>query len=478
MTLETIDDVIYESSETFTLSGTITSDNTTSTSVESTITIEDNEDVPTVSINDISIEEGEEGVLTISLSGESSTDTEFEIITVDDSATGGSDYTQIDTTTLTITAGYTSVAVNVSALTDDLVESDEDFFLEITATSSNTSNDSVTGTVTITDLNSADCYPVGNETTDTDGDGLTDCEEVIGAGFDDPSTTGVAIETTDPDDPCDVLPEEVGNEPDTTNDIWSAADCDGDGVTNGQETIDFTDPYDDCDFETDSITETVTSTEDCDGDGVTNEDEYADETDPNDACDYEEVSITEIVISSEDCDGDGVTNDFEYTDGTDPLDACDYEEASITEDVTSSEDCDGDGVTNENENTDGTDPFDECDFELTSITLEITRERNCIDSSDPLKVFNTITPNGDNVNDYMVIENIESTSSNQINIFNRWGVQVFETDDYESNPFSGSSSGRATVLPSEILPSGTYYYVLKYVLDGERGTQVGYLYIN
>ena len=142
------------------------------------------------------------------------------------------------------------------------------------------------------------------------------------------------------------------------------------------------------------------------------------------------------------------------------------------------EDCDGDGVTNENEYLDDTDPQDPCDFVSDSITETVTREYNCINSEDPLKVYNTITPNGDNMNDYMVIDGVDETSSNNITIYNRWGVQVFESDDYETNPFYGVSNGRTTINEEENLPAGTYYYVLKYVLDGERYTQVGYLYIN
>src|SRR5690606_7740099 len=65
------------------------------------------------------------------------------------------------------------------------------------------------------------------------------------------------------------------------------ADCDGDGVTNGKEKKDGTDPLDSCDFilahQNGSPSEAWKKA-DCDGDGVTNEKEKEDKTDPLDPC--------------------------------------------------------------------------------------------------------------------------------------------------------------------------------------------------
>ena len=324
---------------------------------------------------------------------------------------------------------------------------------------------------------------MGSDTTDTDGDGLTDCEEVNGLGYDDPSTVGVAIEVTSTDDPCDVLPSETGAEPVTLNAIWSTADCDGDGVTNGDEYLDGTDYFDECSFIFISITTTVSSTADCDGDGVSNSDEASDSTDSQDDCDFVSTSITLSISSEADCDGDGVLNSNEISDDTDPFDDCSFLTSSISETITANVDCDGDAVSNAVEYSDGTDPFDECDFESESVDLvnfSIERTTNCIESSNPLKVYNTINPNGDNLNDFLVIEGVEETSYNHIEIFNRWGTKVFETEDYqeEANRFYGISDGDLTISDSEYLPAGTYYYILKYTLDGVEYDQIGYLYIN
>jgi gliding motility-associated-like protein/uncharacterized repeat protein (TIGR01451 family) len=76
---------------------------------------------------------------------------------------------------------------------------------------------------------------------------------------------------------------------------------------------------------------------DCDGDGVTNGDERRDGTNPLDPCDFNPESIT-VQVSAEwlssDCDGDGVTNGDERRDGTNPMDPCSNNPASITLPVT------------------------------------------------------------------------------------------------------------------------------------------------
>ena len=63
-----------------------------------------------------------------------------------------------------------------------------------------------------------------------------------------------------------------------------------------------------------------------------------------------------------------------------------------------------------------------------------------------------------------VIRNIELYPDNSLEIFNRWGVQVYGVDGYGQNGkfFRGISEGRVTIQHSAELPVGTYWYVLKY----------------
>jgi gliding motility-associated-like protein len=104
-----------------------------------------------------------------------------------------------------------------------------------------------------------------------------------------------------------------------------------------------------------------------------------------------------------------------------------------------------------------------------------------------IKVHNAISANEDGKNDYFQIDNIENNDcykNFKVKIYNRWGVLVFENDNYnnESNAFRGQSEGRTTINKNEGLPTGTYFYVLNYdSVDGLGMTQNirsdGYLYL-
>ena len=96
-----------------------------------------------------------------------------------------------------------------------------------------------------------------------------------------------------------------------------------------------------------------------------------------------------------------------------------------------------------------------------------------------------MTPNNDTKNDIFNIENIsdECYIDNTVEIYNRWGILVFETKNYnnETNYFDGTSRGRTTVSQSEGLPTGTYFYIISYTSSTDDGVQTikkdGYLYL-
>lgn len=72
-----------------------------------------------------------------------------------------------------------------------------------------------------------------------------------------------------------------------------------------------------------------------------------------------------------------------------------------------------------------------------------------IDCIDPPNAF---TPDADGYNDTWVLDNIQNYEGATIQIFNKWGTLVFESDhNYES--WDGSYQGNT-------LPSATYYYVI------------------
>ena len=98
----------------------------------------------------------------------------------------------------------------------------------------------------------------------------------------------------------------------------------------------------------------------------------------------------------------------------------------------------------------------------------------------PLVIHNGISANGDGQNDYLHIEGIERYRDNNLKIFNRWGVLVYEKDGYrnDTEPFDGHSNGRATISAGSKLPQGTYYYILEYQDSvGQTQTNQGWLYL-
>ena len=183
-----------------------------------------------------------------------------------------------------------------------------------------------------------------------------------------------------------------------------------------------------------------------------------------------------------DCDGDGVTNAQEKIDGTDPKDSCSSISTSVTMDFRDDfldADCDGDGLSNGQEI--GPDPKKPVDSNGNGI-VDYLEFNNHANSTDELEIFNLLTPNGDGENDVFVIRNIELYPENSLEIYNRWGVKVYDVTGYGQSGryFTGVSQGRATIGQSSLLPTGTYFYILRYKSDSGTGTwkdRKGYLYL-
>lgn len=98
-------------------------------------------------------------------------------------------------------------------------------------------------------------------------------------------------------------------------------------------------------------------------------------------------------------------------------------------------------------------------------------------SNEDIFVYTGISPNGDEKNDFLVIRGIETIPDNEIKIFNRWGVLVYEKKNYKNVPeeaWNGESQGRVTLKGDDLLPVGTYFYNLK-LKDREDIT--GYIYL-
>lgn len=69
---------------------------------------------------------------------------------------------------------------------------------------------------------------------------------------------------------------------------------------------------------------------------------------------------------------------------------------------------------------------------------------------DPVGGF---SPNNDGVNDLFFIDRIEDYPNAVVQIYNRWGNLIFESQPGYQNPWNGTYNGKS-------LPVGTYYYVI------------------
>ncbi|MEX1000618.1 MAG: gliding motility-associated C-terminal domain-containing protein, partial [Crocinitomicaceae bacterium] len=76
-----------------------------------------------------------------------------------------------------------------------------------------------------------------------------------------------------------------------------------------------------------------------------------------------------------------------------------------------------------------------------------------------LTVPGGFSPNGDGINEILVIEGLDDYPENILTIYNRWGDIVYSASPY-ANDWSGQSTGKRTISGDEIV-TGTYFYVLK-----------------
>lgn len=74
--------------------------------------------------------------------------------------------------------------------------------------------------------------------------------------------------------------------------------------------------------------------------------------------------------------------------------------------------------------------------------------------AEPPIIPSGFSPNGDNINDFFVIENIKEYSNPKITIINRWGNEVWAGQPYRDN-WNGVNRN------NEPLPAGTYFYLLE-----------------
>ena len=83
------------------------------------------------------------------------------------------------------------------------------------------------------------------------------------------------------------------------------------------------------------------------------------------------------------------------------------------------------------------------------------------------------SPNGDGINEMFMIDGIENFNSVEVFIYNRWGNEVYHSDNYNNN-WNGHAQN-AGILGDGLLPVGIYYYIIYF--NGNDKPEKGYVYI-
>ena len=86
------------------------------------------------------------------------------------------------------------------------------------------------------------------------------------------------------------------------------------------------------------------------------------------------------------------------------------------------------------------------------VPITISHDGKCLDFDLP----DGYSPNGDHFNDFYDIHGIERYPDNTFIVFNRWGNEVFNIDNYNntSHRWDGQNNH------GDPLPDGTYYVIL------------------
>ena len=100
----------------------------------------------------------------------------------------------------------------------------------------------------------------------------------------------------------------------------------------------------------------------------------------------------------------------------------------------------------------------------TTIQVDLYQNSYCVDQPQGL------SPNGDGINDCLILDHLEDREDIQkAEIFNRYGTKVFELNDYVDQWCGTNQDG-------DILPVGTYFYIIRFNSNKEPITS--WIYLN
>jgi gliding motility-associated-like protein len=92
--------------------------------------------------------------------------------------------------------------------------------------------------------------------------------------------------------------------------------------------------------------------------------------------------------------------------------------------------------------------------------------------NDGILVHQGVSPNGDGINDFLLIDGIAQYPENHLMIINRNGALVFQAQGYDNSTrvFDGHSN-----INGRMQDKGTYFYALDYNVNGVIKRKTGYI---
>ena len=319
---------------------------------------------------------------------------------------------------------------------------------------------------------------------DDDNDGILTITE--GDNFDDYDLDGYP-DYLDLDSDDDGIPDNVESQTTAAYLLPTGVDDDNDGLDNAYDSNDGGYPN--------SVGITPNN-----NDGTDNPD-YLDTDSDNDSVpdsieghDFDANGEADVVASGSDSDGDGLDDAFDGSIGdfadpnglavvTNPatdLPNRDGNVPSIYAPITMDDevdyrdaDDDGDGIptAQEDGDLDGDPTNDDCDEDGTPDYLDYT---SCS------IVPEAFSPNGDGVNDTLVVPALAQYPNFTMEVYDRWGNIVYEYDNNgRAQPiwWDGYSTGSRTINKGVRVPVGTYFYVIEFNQDRVLPVS-GWVYIN
>ena len=104
---------------------------------------------------------------------------------------------------------------------------------------------------------------------------------------------------------------------------------------------------------------------------------------------------------------------------------------------------------------------DENNCSSATITVNVIEK---IQKINEIVLYNGISINNDEMNEYFHIENIEKYPNNRVQIYNHYGLKVFDIEGYDNkqHSFRGYSYGNIKIKTSLELSQDVYFYILEY----------------